>query len=362
MEELRSILNMRNVPNVLKDQNSTVIKDDKTWSSRRREIVEIFGSQVYGYSPPAPSKVSSKLVKEDKDAFAGKAVHSVIDLSFDTPRGEFSFPVNLVMPKAVSKTPLFLHIAFSPNVPDKYFPVEEIIDGGFAMASFYYEDITKDKDEFESGLAGMYSGANRKPDEWGKISMWAWSAQRVMDFIQTLEEVDKARIAVVGHSRLGKTALWCAAQDERFVMGISNESGCSGAAISRGKKGERIRDIVTTFPYWFCENYREYVDREDKMPFDQHFLISAIAPRYVYVSSAIGDEWADPESEFLSCVAASDVYELFGAKGLVTEDRLPGVGTKLHEGHIGYHLRGGTHYLSRYDWQGFMEFMRRKLY
>jgi hypothetical protein len=183
-----------------------------------------------------------------------------------------------------------------------------------------------------------------------------------MDFIQTLEEVDKARIAVVGHSRLGKTALWCAAQDERFIMGISNESGCSGAAISRGKKGERIRDIVKTFPYWFCENYKEYVDNEENMPFDQHFLISAIAPRYVYVSSAIGDEWADPESEFLSCVAASDVYELFGVKGLVTEDRLPEVGTKLHEGRIGYHLRGGTHYLSRYDWQGFMEFMRRKLY
>ena len=137
------------------------------WANRRQEIVQLLGSQVYGFSPPAPSKVLPKLVREDKDAFAGKAVHSVIDLSFDTPRGEFSFPVNLIIPKAVSEAPLFLHIAFSPNVPDKYFPVEEIIDGGFAMASFYYEDITKDKDEFESGL-GIYSGENRKPDEWGK--------------------------------------------------------------------------------------------------------------------------------------------------------------------------------------------------
>lgn len=362
MEELNKKLKMRNLPHVLVDQEGKIINDDEAWASRRQEIVKLFGSQVYGFSPPAPLKVSSKLVREDEDAFAGKAVHSIIDLSFDTPGGEFSFPVNLVIPKGVSKAPLFLHIAFSPDVPDRYFPVEEIIDGGFAVASFYYEDITRDEDDdFKSGLAGMYSGENRKPDEWGKISMWAWSAQRVMDFIQTVEAIDKGKVAVVGHSRLGKTALWCAAQDERFIMGISNESGCSGAAISRGKNGERIKDIVKTFPYWFCDNYKDYSDNEENMPFDQHFLISAIAPRYVYVSSAVGDEWADPESEFLGCVAAGDVYELFGVKGLVTEDALPKVGTKLHDGHIGYHLRGGTHYLSRYDWQGFMEFMKRKL-
>ena len=297
-------------------------------------------------------------MKKDDNAFAGKAVHSVIELKFDTPKGEFSFPINLIIPKGVHKAPLFLHIAFRPDIPDRYFPVEEIIDAGFATASFCHEDITADKDDsFTSGLAGMYKEGDRKPNDWGKIAMWAWAAQRVMDYIETLENIDKEKVAVVGHSRLGKTALWCAAQDKRFFMGISNESGCSGVAISRGKKGESIKDIINQFGFWFCDNYRKYMDNEGDMPFDQHFLLSAIAPRHIYVASAQEDEWADPESEFLSCLAVNRVFELFGLKGLVTEDQLPEVGTKLHKGHIGYHLRGGTHYFSRYDWQRIMEYM-----
>jgi hypothetical protein len=190
--------------------------------------------------------------------------------------------------------------------------------------------------------------------------MWAWAASRVMDYLQTLEGIDGKRIAVIGHSRLGKTALWCAAQDERFAMGISNDSGCSGAAITRDKKGEHIKDITRSFKYWFCENYLKYVDNEEALPFDQHFLLSAIAPRPVYVCSALEDEWADPQSEFLSCVASSCVYELLGVKGLIAGDEYPEPGTSLHEGSIGYHLREGTHYLSRYAWQRFMEYMTQK--
>jgi hypothetical protein len=347
------------LPDVLTFGNGKIVDNKKMWPARRAEIIQILSSQVYGFSPPPPPKVDGILLECDNEAFAGKAVHSIIQLKFDTSKGGFSFPIHLIVPKNISPSPLFLHIAFRPDIPDKYFPVEEIIDGGFATASFCYEEVTLDRDDgFVSGLSAMYAGASRKGDEWGKISMWAWAAQRVMDYIQTLEEIDKEHIAVVGHSRLGKTALWCAAQDERFFMGISNNSGCSGAAITRGKRGERIKDITHRFGYWFCENYCKYIDNEHNMPFDQHFLLAAIAPRFVYVSSAQQDEWADPESEFLSCLAASGAYELFGLKGLVTEQLSPQLGVKLHQGHIGYHLRAGTHYLSRYDWQQFMEYMR----
>lgn len=360
MVYLKKKLEERNLPDVLVSDSGTAIDNAEQWAGRRDEIIQLLSNEVYGFSPPAPPKIESSILKKDNDAFAGKAVHSVIELKFDTPKGQFSFPINLIIPKGIHKAPLFLHIAFRPNIPDIYFPAEEIIDGGFATASFYYEDITADKDDgFTSGLADMYKEGDRKSNDWGKISMWAWAAQRVMDYIETLEEINKERVAVVGHSRLGKTALWCAAQDERFFMAISNESGCSGAAISRGKKGERIKDIINMFGYWFCDNYRKYIDNEDNAPFDQHFLLSAIAPRFIYVSSAEEDEWADSESEFLSCLAASRVFDLFGLKGLVTQDQLPQVGTKLHQGRIGYHLRKGTHYLSRYDWQCFMEYMRK---
>jgi hypothetical protein len=358
MGYLKEELKKRNLPNVLTLNNGKPLSSGREWPIRRKEIIDLLSSQIYGFSPPAPSKVSSALLNLEEKAFANKALHSLVEISFDTPKGNFSFPVNLIVPKVDTKVPLFLHIAFRPEIPDRYLPAEEIIDEGFAIASFCYTDITDDKDDgFSSGLAGMYKENTRKPDEWGKISMWAWAAQRVMDYIETLDEIDKDRIAVVGHSRLGKTALWTAAQDERFFMGISNNSGCSGAALSRRNKGETVKDIVDRFGYWFCDNYDQYADNEKNMPFDQHFLLAAIAPRRVYVSSAKEDQWADPEGEFLSCVAANDVYKLLGLEGILTEDEFPIPEIKLHKGYIGYHLRYGSHDLSRYDWRGFMEYI-----
>lgn len=352
-------LKKRELPDVMTLENGQIVDSIILWQRRRAEIIELLSREIYGFSPPPPKKVTSAMQQSDDTAFAGKAVHSVIDLGFSTPKGEFSFPVNLIIPKSSSPVPLFLHITFRPDIPDKYFPIEEIIDDGYATASFCYTDVVPDTDDdFVEGMAGMFSNGKHAPDEWGKISMWAWAASRVMDYLQTRDDIAKERIAVIGHSRLGKTALWCAAQDERFFMGISNDSGCSGAALSRGSKGEQIKDIVYNFKYWFCENYQKYVGNEEGLPFDQHFLLSAIAPRFVYVSSAQDDNWADPQSEFLSCVASSTVYGLFGLKGLVTLDEYPKPGTVLHKGRLGYHMREGTHFLSRYDWQRFMEYIK----
>ena len=188
--------------------------------------------------------------------------------------------------------------------------------------------------------------------------IWAWAASILRDYAETLDYLDHERCAVIGHSRLGKTALVAGMIDERFKIAISNDSGCSGAALSRDKLGEDIDFICNRFPFWFCENYYKYKRNEHKLPFDQHFLLASIAPRRVYVASAEEDLWADPMSEYLSCFAASEVYEKLGLKGFVAEEKPPAEDSFYHAGEIAYHIRRGKHYLSRKDWNYYMDYIK----
>lgn len=348
----------RKLPPVLTEKTTT-----ENWPQRRKELLEIFAREEYGFSPEAPAFVEAQTtLLEQGKMWAGKAEHREIALKFPTPKGDFSFPVDLVLPYSKKKLPLIIYISFTKYPIGKYGPIEEIVDGGYALATFCYEDVAKDaNDGFVSGISAMYERIRDDGADWGKIAMWAWAASRVMDYAQTLEQIDKNRIFCAGHSRLGKTALWCGVQDERFAAAVSNDSGCSGAAITRDKEGERVKAITTRFPHWFCENYQKYSDKEHEMPFDQHQLLALMAPHPVYVASASEDNWADPKSEFLACAAASGAYKLLGKKGLVHEDRTIEPGEFLHEGNIGYHLRPGPHFLSRYDWQMFMRFMDKHL-
>ena len=348
------------LPELMQMNNGTPVKTPDDWRIRRRELIELLSREEYGFTPPAPEKVESTVVSEnDRDTggdFAGKALQQVIRLSFDTPGGVFSFPYVLAIPTAVKNPPVFINIGFRPDFPDRYLPVEEILDHGFAVASFCYKDVTDDSAIFD-GLAQMYPRDEKTG--WGKIGMRAFAASRVLDDLEKRADVDASRVCVTGHSRLGKTALWCAAQDERFTMAISNESGCSGAAIARDTQGETIRQIVDRFPFWFCGNYPAWVDREHEMPFDQHMLLALIAPRKLYVCSADGDAWAGPENEFLSCAAASEAWNLLRVPGLITPDALPAVNQPLMDGGICYHLRTGTHFHSRTDWLWHMECRKR---
>lgn len=290
-----------------------------------------------------------------------------IQLTFHTPFNAFSFPFELVLPKKSGDRegkgcPVFVYLGFTPEPADGI--GEEIVDYGYALAHINYQEIAPDKDDgFANGLGSF---CRRNPfDGWGKIGMWAYGASRVMDYLLDEAKLDAKRIAVLGHSRLGKTALWCGALDERFSLVISNDSGGGGAALFRGKMGERIANLAGKGSgHWFCGNFLQYANQEQKLPFDQHFLLALTAPRHLYVASAALDDWADPHSELLSCLAAGPAYEICGVPGLILPEEIQKPEALLpdwgyHQGNIGYHIRSGTHHLGREDWRLVIEYRRR---
>lgn len=322
----------------------------------REEMLQILQREVYGFLPEKPVKLEFTSERQKMPNFAGKATTDRVIAHCVLGDGkEFSFPFFAILPTEEGKYPFFLHINFRPDIPDRHQPTEELIDNGFAVLTFDYRNVTSDDEDMTNGLAGvLYPDGKRRPSDPGKIAMWAWAAQRVMDYAQTLSCLDMNRAVVCGHSRLGKTALLCGATDIRFPFVYSNDSGCSGAAISREKTGESVTRICTRFPYWFCEQYWAYKNREDEMPFDQHYLVASIAPRKVCVGSASEDEWADPVSEQLCCFAAAPAFP----GGFVCPDRQAQIGEDFFKGDVGYHLRRGAHYFSREDWHKLIKFVR----
>ena len=325
------------------------------------EMLEILQREEYGFMPSPPEKItfSKRAMRTDND-FCGKGKMWEIAINCTLHGKEFSFPVSLMLPSGEGPHPFFVNINFEKNVPNYYFPAEEILDNGFGAFNLYYKDVTSDNDDFTDGLAGIfYPDGKRNATDPGKIALWAWAASRVLDYAQTEPRLDMTRAAVCGHSRLGKTALVAGAFDHRFRFVHSNNSGCSGAAVARGNTGETVSDICRVFPYWFCENYKKYAENEDKMPFDQHFLLACIAPNFVSVGSASEDSWADPAGEQLSCFAASDIYKKYDMKGFVCDKRAA-VGDCFFDGSIGYFLRKGRHFFSREDWNKVISFIKSK--
>ena len=343
----------------------------ENWPQRRREMMDALVTYSYGVTPPAPLRVWGEIEKDNPKSHGGKVREQKIRLAFETENGICSFPVYLFIPNDTEKPPVFLHIAFrftakAAEAPLTYVPLEEIMDSGYALAQVCYTDMVNDNHfgDYTDGIAAHFGTTlDRSPTEWGKIGMWAYGASRFLDYLMTREDLDAAHTAVVGHSRLGKTALWCGAQDERFFCTISNNSGYGGAATSKHGNGERVRDFLRVGSWdWYCENFKEFIDeKENEKPYDQAFLLAMIAPRHLYVGSAKLDRGADPESEFLTTLWASQAWELLGKRGLVTPDCMPGTHDLLHEGSVGYHVREGGHFFSREDWQAYIRFMNAKL-
>jgi hypothetical protein len=356
------------LPDPLRAADGRVIASADEWRTLRRpEVLELFRKHVYGRVPVTPHETRFKVVRQDPHALDGAATLKQVEVTIT--RGDASLPirVSLFVPNRAPKpAPAFLLICnrgvenIDPTRERKseFWPVEEAIARGYAMAAFHNADVDPDRhDGFKDGIHGLLDGATRAPDAWGTIAAWAWGASRVMDYLVADPDVARDKIAVIGHSRGGKTALWAGAEDERFALVISNDSGCTGAALSRRRFAgkEQVARINTSFPHWFCENYKGYNDREDALPVDQHMLIALIAPRAVAVGSAEEDLWADPRGEFLSAVHAAPVYRLFGRQALGTTT-MPGVGEPLHGDGAHYHIREGRHNLTLADWQSYMDF------
>ncbi len=327
--------------------------------TRREELIRILSENIFGFTPNYKSEVTLDKITLDRDSYGGKAHSTNYILNVTTPGGDFKFPLTLTYPISDKKVPLIVNVRFDILTPSGTAPDEAIIDRGVAIAKVYYEDIAADSyDGFQKGIAPLFERPDGCRTLWGKIGMWAWAVSRALDFLLTLDLFDTEKLAVAGHSRLGKTALWCGAQDTRFKYVFSNNAGCSGDAITRGKVGEQISDITHNFGYWFCDKYRDYTGNGiEEMPFDQHFLLAAIAPRKVAVGAAAKDYWADPMSEYLCCAAASEAWETHGLCGFVSPCRMPEIDDVFNEGCVAYHLRDGDHAMIASDWMKYIDFM-----
>lgn len=383
------------LPKVLETTDGKTVKNKRQWENiRRSEILELFKTHVYGSVPEGDVKVSYSLKKMNKNALGGKAIQKEVIATFTN--GEESLEMNMLifLPNNTQKpVPVFLGLNFFGNqtihaskeisLPTSYirnnenffitnntateesrgirgvrWPVERIIERGYGLVAIYYGDIDPDfDDDFQNGIHKLFHEDNEqpKPNEWGSIAAWSYGLSKAMDYLETDKSIDKNKVAVIGHSRLGKTSLWAGATDQRFALTISNDSGCGGAALSRRKEGETVKKINDRFPHWFNDNFTRFNDNEDELPVDQHMLISLMAPRPVYVASAAEDQWADPEGEYLSVYHAGPVYELYGLDSFKS-DKSPEIDQPRMVDNLGYHIRTGKHNLTYYDWEKYMDF------
>ncbi len=358
------------LPHPLSLTDGSTIASTQEWEKvGRPATLELFHKHIYGRVKEGPNvQVRSHIASKDEKAMEGNATLKQIVIDYGTAASDESIDVTLFIPNHIEHpVAAFLlicnrgHESIDPTreVRTPFWPAEKIIEQGFAAAVFHYSDVAADDKAkaFDTGIFKVSKDATsaRSADDGGTIAAWAWGASRVMDYLEEDPAIRADQVAVVGHSKGGKSALLAGAQDTRFALTISNNSGCGGAALSRRKEGETIADINGRFPHWFAKNFHQFGGNEHALPVDQHQLLALIAPRLVYVSSATQDAWADPEGEFLSCLHAEPVFDLYGLAGVGSKDQ-PQPEKPLHSGSIGYHLRTGKHDLTEYDWEQFMKF------
>ena len=376
------------LPSLLTANDGSAVTTANDWVNRRRgEILEVLRNEVYGYLPPRPDRMETEVITYNDKVFDGAATRKEIRVTFRMNNGkQHSFLMLVYIPNKVTKpVPVFVGLNFKGNHattpegaavtvtgedlygnrlgdPEEHphrWQFEETIRRGFASATVCYQEIFPDNADpaaFRRSVYDLFSTDKSIPqihEKGSAISAWAWGLSRMLDALETEPAIDTEKAIVHGHSRLGKTALWAGANDPRFKIVISNDSGCCGAALHRRHFGETIHVIQTRFPHWFISSFGKYIEREAELPFDQHWLLALTAPRKLCVASASEDLWADPHGEFLSAKAASEVYQLFGSEGLPA-DTMPAAGSCV-TGDVSYHLRIGPHEQQLFDWEHYWE-------
>lgn len=356
------------LPDPLRTAGGSYVSSPAAWQPRRAELLNLFRDHVYGRSPGRPEQLRFRLIEENPQAMGGTATLKRIAILSSQGEREHRFDLTLFLPNArPGPVPVFLLLNNRPpsntdptrRESSGFWPAEEVVRRGYGIAAIQNNDLAPDDQKrFREGVIRFFEGedtGSRRSDAWGAVAAWAWGASRAMDYFETDPRVDATRVAVVGHSRGGKAALWAGAEDKRFALVISNESGAGGAALSRRRFGETITQLNESFPHWFSAGFKQFGGREDELPVDQHMLIALLAPRAVYVASADEDLWADPRGEFLSLVHASPVFALWGDPPLWAND-MPPLDQPLISGRRGYHIRRGGHNLTRSDWARFVDF------
>jgi hypothetical protein len=385
------------LPDPLKFADGRALSNATEWPARRAELLNLFATEVYGKTPTASIPMVAKLVEHSVGALGGKATRLQLTLIFGTAPNTVSADLLVYLPKLAADQPVPVVLGFNfegnhavqPDPAIRISPgwfrdepkgshpgnlasekdrgseasrwdIEQAIDRGYGVATMYYGDIDPDFDDgFHNGIHPLLDPAgtadpDRPKDSWGSIGAWAWGLSRCLDALETMPGVDAKKVAVLGHSRLGKAALWAAAQDQRFALVISNQSGCGGAALSKRDFGETVKRINTSFPHWFCDKFETYNGNEAALPVDQHELLALIAPRPLLVCSAAEDLWADPKGEYLSCVGADPVYRLLTGDGLNAKS-MPAPNERVW-GRLMYHIRPGKHDVTPQDWTLYLDF------
>jgi hypothetical protein len=380
------------MPNPLIMADGRHVASPSQWYRQRRpELKDLFAHYMYGAIPPKPHHVLVTHAEEYPNFLDGKATLKLLRLSTG-PAGSPQIDLILVVPnKRTQPAPVFLAMNFCGNhtltadqrVPlarswlgdwcpgckngaateaargsqAKDWPLDEIVNRGYALASFYSGDVDSDRGDVSTGvyqwLPAGDSGRNN-PTNRGTIAAWAWGFQRCVDYLVTDKALDPSRIAAVGHSRNGKTALLAAAYDERIAIAFPHQAGCGGSAPSRGKTGESVKAINDRFPHWFNGEFKKFNDAPERLPFDQNGLVALCAPRAVLFSAAQEDQWANPAGQFQVLQAADPVYRFLGVEGLAASE-MPPQG-KLVASRLGYYIREGKHSMTSGDWKVFMDF------